>query len=211
MKTELNKIMGLFGIPVMVWAIVISFFLHAMLIFGIALAPQSTSNSVVKNLVFEVEIKTNTEGKHDPDDIKVGKSNLSIDAKQAASLKPSAPQLPISSPEFLPSISLRPVADDKFYEAKELDVMPNPRTDVKLEYPKTTEAKGKGGKVNLELYIDENGDVLSLRVIQTTMPGLFDQSAVDAFKHQKFTPGIKGGIPVKSRVVIVVGFRDSEY
>jgi hypothetical protein len=48
--------------------------------------------------------------------------------------------------------------------------------------------------------------VLSLRVADATTPGVFDQAAIDAFNHRRFEPGLRNGIPVKSRLKLIVNF-----
>lgn len=59
------------------------------------------------------------------------------------------------------------------------------------------------------MFVDEKGEVELLRVLDSTTPGIFDQAAIDAFAHQKFNPGIKDNIPVKTHLKLAIKFGEN--
>jgi TonB family protein len=54
----------------------------------------------------------------------------------------------------------------------------------------------------LRLVINENGQVESIEVVRVDPPGHFNESVINTFREQKFTPATKDGIPVKSTIFI---------
>jgi protein TonB len=63
-------------------------------------------------------------------------------------------------------------------------------------YPKGAQKRGIEGWVLLEYTVDENGNVVSPRVIESSPPGVFDSAALQALTAWKFTPGKIGTTPV---------------
>lgn len=66
------------------------------------------------------------------------------------------------------------------------------------------------GTVIVEAIIDEQGDVVNVRVLKGQPMGL-DQAAVDAVKTWKFKPAMKGGKPVKVYYVLTVNFQLDDF
>ena len=64
------------------------------------------------------------------------------------------------------------------------------------------------GDIELEIVIKEDGTVGEVRVVKsfTNAYGL-DQAAMEAARKWKFVPGKKGGVPVATRVPLVLTFR----
>ena len=64
------------------------------------------------------------------------------------------------------------------------------------------------GEIELEIVIKEDGTVGEVRVVKsfTNAYGL-DQAAMDAARKWRFVPGKKGGVPVPTRVPLVLTFR----
>ncbi|MFN3398052.1 MAG: energy transducer TonB, partial [Sulfurimicrobium sp.] len=60
--------------------------------------------------------------------------------------------------------------------------------------------------VVLVLLLDESGRVQDLSVEESYPPGMFDQSATEAFRNARFTPAQRHGRAVKSRVRIKVNY-----
>jgi protein TonB len=73
-------------------------------------------------------------------------------------------------------------------------------------YPPDATRRGVSGSVTLTLKLDETGAVQGVEVTDATPPGVFDQSALDAFKQARFAPAQKDGRAVKSLVVIKVKY-----
>lgn len=110
-------------------------------------------------------------------------------------------------PQALPAMEIVATApSDRYYEVKELDTAPAPKQQVDPQYPASALAAKASGIVQLEMFVDENGEIVSLSVLHSTAPGLFDQAAIDAFRDQQFAPGLRNGMPVKTHLKLIVNF-----
>jgi len=65
---------------------------------------------------------------------------------------------------------------------------------------------GKGGQVTLTFIVETDGTASSPTVVRSSNPN-FEQPAIDAILQWEFKPGIKDGMPVRSRVQIPIVFR----
>lgn len=101
-----------------------------------------------------------------------------------------------------------PTASDKLrhseYRLVGLDPPPKPLHDIDPLYP--PEAGSREGTVAIQLLINERGMVDNVVVINSFPKGMFDDSAIQAFKSAHFSPGLFLGIPVKSQLIIEVEF-----
>lgn len=78
-------------------------------------------------------------------------------------------------------------------------------TDLpKPVYPPAARAVGAGGAVNVQVLVDENGNVTSANAVSGHP--LLRQSAEQAARNAKFQPPILGGKPVKINGVIIYNF-----
>ncbi|AWB10728.1 MAG TPA: energy transducer TonB [Thermodesulfobium narugense] len=73
------------------------------------------------------------------------------------------------------------------------------------EYPLREKRLGIEGKVVLELLIDENGRLISVRVLNSTNDD-FAQAAINAVKQSTFRAAIENGAFVKSRAILPIRF-----
>lgn len=72
-------------------------------------------------------------------------------------------------------------------------------TPVKREspaYPKGAQKRGIEGWVLLEYTVDENGNVASPRIVDSSPPGVFDSAALEALMEWKYAPGRLGATAV---------------
>lgn len=72
-------------------------------------------------------------------------------------------------------------------------------TPVKREnpaYPKGAWKRGIEGWVLLEYTVDENGNVASPRVVDSSPPGIFDSAALEALMGWKYAPAKVGATAV---------------
>ncbi len=104
------------------------------------------------------------------------------------------------------TIQMVPAGTDVYREADELDVQPVPLGPVMPVYPEAVLADGTSGYADLQLLIDETGRVHRIEVIDGSPPGVFDEAALAAFRDVPFSPGQKGSMPAKSRIVMRVSF-----
>jgi len=135
-------------------------------------------------------------------------------APQAAPVSPASPALPAAtesvsaapSPGALPTVNVPLLVDPTFYTAKEVDVHPRALIQIDPVYPLDATRRGIAGSVTLTLRLDETGAVQDVQVSDASPPGVFDQSALDAFHKARFAPAQKAGRAVKSLVVIKVRY-----
>ena len=119
-------------------------------------------------------------------------------ATKSASVAPSA--------GALPTVNVPLLVDPTFYTAKQVDVHPRALRQIDPVYPPDATQRGVSGSVTLTLKLDETGAVQDVTVTAATPLGVFDQSALDAFKQARFAPAQKDGRAVKSLVVIKVRY-----
>jgi TonB family protein len=74
------------------------------------------------------------------------------------------------------------------------------------EFSEEARRKKISGTVRVYLWVDENGDVSHVRVVQGVGYGL-DEQAVDAVRQYKFKPATLNGEPVKVDLYIQVSFQ----
>lgn len=178
------------------FTLLISGIVHALIIFLPPSAPLLTPTLSNANVSFQVSITPVTKK---PPPI----TQSSSTENTTASAKPSRPFQPSVAP---PPLQISPASADKYYEVRELDTIPIPLAKIEPKFPTDALADGVTGVVQLEMFVDETGQVESLRVVDSTSPGIFDQAAIDAFAQQKFQPGIKDNAPVKTHLKLVVNF-----
>ena len=91
------------------------------------------------------------------------------------------------------------------FDIGDLDNKPQPRRQSAPKYPSTARRKGLQGFAVAEFIIDENGNVGSLQIKQSSDP-VFEQPTIDAIRTWKFTPGEKDGRTVKTRTRVKIPY-----
>lgn len=91
------------------------------------------------------------------------------------------------------------------------DEMPEPIGGItaiqqKAYYPELAKRSGVQGKVFVEAFINENGNVVGVKIIKGIGAGC-DESAMKAVLSIRFKPGKHNGKPVKVRVVAPLWFK----
>jgi TonB family protein len=115
--------------------------------------------------------------------------SLSLDLRVTGSLKP------ISEKEYLISAEEMPEPIGGLYSIQS-----------KIKYPESAKSAGIEGKVFIQAFIDEDGNVVEAKVIKGIGSGC-DDAALDAVKQTKFTPGKQNGKPVKVQISIPIVFK----
>ncbi|MCZ6671472.1 MAG: energy transducer TonB [Verrucomicrobia bacterium] len=100
-------------------------------------------------------------------------------------------------------------APEKIYSFDELDSVPVPLTELEPKYPYGLKKMGKGGKVILQFAVDEEGNVLNPKVIESSRASLLT-SSIKALYAWTFSPGRKDGQPVKTGLQVAVDFLGRE-
>jgi TonB family protein len=72
-------------------------------------------------------------------------------------------------------------------------------------YPSELDKSRITGRVDFEFFVESDGTVREVRIIKSTHP-LFSEQTVAAVRQWRFRPEIKGGIPVRSRIVTYLEF-----
>ena len=91
------------------------------------------------------------------------------------------------------------------YSVDELDTPPKPIEQVAPVYPPHFKERKRRGVVNLEMVVDEVGDVVSITTLTST-DHAFTRSAMKAVVQWRFEPGKKDGKPVKTLVQLPMQF-----
>ena len=95
-----------------------------------------------------------------------------------------------------------------YYRPDELDKRPQIKKQIEPEFPLSVNPGAKG-VVNARLFIDASGIVEQVLILSAQPIGLFEHSVVQAFEGARYTPGIRGGKPVRSQLTLAIEF-DSE-
>ena len=121
---------------------------------------------------------------------------------------PTIPALPaeVQPHPLLPALEVPLLEDPTWYPAKQVDVHPTALHPIKPDYPEKGVELGVDGKVVLLLLIDETGAVKEVSVVGVYPEGIFEESALAAFRSARFTPAQKGGRAVKSQVLIRISY-----
>jgi len=93
-----------------------------------------------------------------------------------------------------------------YYAVRELDVRPAITRHVEPAYPEAAARRNLSGKVVIRLYIDNKGRVERVQTLRARPAGYFEQSVERAFREARFTPGMKGGHAVRTKMTIEVSF-----
>ena len=110
------------------------------------------------------------------------------------------------APAPIAGIGLPSSRDPTYYQAKQLDVYPQPLEPIKLNYPDRAAAQRLDGILLLLLLIDEFGVVNDASVVEARPEGYFEEDALSVFRGMRFSPAQKNGRSVKSRVLLQVSY-----
>ncbi len=121
-------------------------------------------------------------------------------ALSAPSVAVEAPPAPVSPVTITSSVDLT------YYSAREVDVHPRAMRTIEPDYPAEADRQKLSGTVYLQLKVEADGRVGEVGVVSSTPPGMFDESAIQAFRAVRFEPAIKNGRPVRALVVIEVRY-----
>jgi TonB family protein len=91
------------------------------------------------------------------------------------------------------------------------EVMPEPIGGIsaiqkRVIYPEIARKAGIEGKVFVQVFIDEKGNVIKTKILKGIGSGC-DESALEAVKATKFTPAKQRGKYVKVQIVVPVLFK----
>jgi outer membrane biosynthesis protein TonB len=90
-----------------------------------------------------------------------------------------------------------------YYRSSELTERPAPLAPIDPQFPPGAPGSGR---LKMRLYINENGLVDAVDIIDAEPAGVFEESAAQAFTAARFRPGHKDSSPVKSQIALEVRF-----
>ncbi|MEW6589872.1 MAG: TonB family protein [Pseudomonadota bacterium] len=105
-----------------------------------------------------------------------------------------------------PAGGLAAAVDLTYYPARELDVQPRALHAISPEYPAEADRQRQSGTVRLQLKLEADGRVVDASVVDATPPGVFEDSALRAFRAARFAPARKDGRPVRALILIEVSY-----
>lgn len=181
-------------IPFLIWAIAVSALLHWLVIVLTPLVTAPANISADDSFSFQVNVMSSEKEMASAQPKNIKKTNPEPESQPPPLHDPQT-----SESSYLPDIK-------RYYEVHELDVVPEPMIIIEPAYPEVALADGITGIVELEIFIDEMGYVESVRLSTPKSPDMFDQAAIEAFAHQRFSAAEKNGLKVKSRLKLVVNF-----
>lgn len=103
-------------------------------------------------------------------------------------------------------VEIPTAVDLAYYSAREVDVLPRALRDIRPEYPTEADRRRLSGSVKLQLKLEADGRVSDVEVVESTAPGMFDESALAAFRQARFSPAQRNGRPVRARILIEVKY-----
>lgn len=105
-----------------------------------------------------------------------------------------------------PPGALATAVDLTYYPPRELDVQPRALGRIEPAYPPEADRQGRSGRVRLQLKLEADGRVSNVEVMEADPAGLFEESAVEAFRVARFSPAQRGGRPVRALLLIEVEY-----
>ena len=106
----------------------------------------------------------------------------------------------------LRSLTAAPAAQDDAVDVTDLEKRPEPVSQVAPVYPAELRKAKVEGVVTVVFVLDENGRVEDPRVEKSSRPE-FEKPALDAIRKWRFSPGLKGGQPVRTYIRVPMKFR----
>jgi len=202
-------------------ACTLSLLLHLALLLGIPVYPTGGVPQVVHPIYARLEPAANSEPQ--PREVTLTPAEktgvpVRADTRPASAATKAEPKrvsrqaATEPAPAPIAGIGLPSSRDPTYYQAKQLDVYPQPLEPIKLNYPDRAAAQRLDGNLLLLLLIDEFGIVNDASVVEARPEGYFEEAALSVFRAMRFSPAQKQGHPVKSRVLLQVryGYGDSE-
>jgi protein TonB len=125
----------------------------------------------------------------------------------AASAPPVlAPPAPAAKESQRSLVQIPTAVDLAYYSAREVDVLPRALRDIRPEYPSEADRRRLSGSVKLQIKLEADGRVSDIEVVESMPEGMFDESALAAFRQARFSPAQRNGRPVRARILIEVKY-----
>jgi hypothetical protein len=106
--------------------------------------------------------------------------------------------------------NLLPIPSNGYFTTDQLSVRPQAVLIPELDTEATKPIIVRGSMI-LRLWINQRGHVVNVEVEENGLPKIFLDTATDAFRRSRFSPGQKNGIPVGSVMRIEVRYEDQRF
>lgn len=111
------------------------------------------------------------------------------------------PALPAAAP---PGMTAEQPA--RYFLARELDARPVALAPIDPAYPNDAYLRDIPGSVLVRLHITETGVVEKAVILRADPPGYFEDAVQRAFLSARFSPGMRGGRPVRVQMTVEVRY-----
>lgn len=135
-------------------------------------------------------------------------TDIVIDVPVTPAINPNTILSKIPLGPIGPSSDLLPVVrpgDGGLFRSGDLDNTPRTRSQVAPVYPFEAKRDGRSGTVLVEFTVNENGAVISPRVVESS-DRVFEEAAVRAVAKWRFEPGRRDGRVVRFRMAVPMVF-----
>lgn len=88
-----------------------------------------------------------------------------------------------------------------------VDVVPKPRRRTSPQYPRRAKERGIEGHVRMSIFVDEDGRVGTVRILEAEPSGVFEEAAQGVVQSWEFEPGQYEGEAVGTWVTQTVVFK----
>lgn len=107
------------------------------------------------------------------------------------------------------AVAVPQLVDTRYYEARELDTLPGGLRG-KPDYPDQANEQEVGGRVELRLQIEADGEISRVEVYSVKPAGvfgeLFKKAALDWIRGKKMKPATRAGKAVRASLIVPVVF-----
>lgn len=107
--------------------------------------------------------------------------------------------------------SAAPVPLENYFHMSEVDLRAEPINEVLLRYPWPEYRRGLSGTVRFRLFINAEGKLDKVELVNAEPPGHFEEAALEAITKLRFNAARKNGRPVKSQKTIDVVFDPNDH
>ncbi len=112
-----------------------------------------------------------------------------------------------------PQVNIPLAVDSRYYQARELDVIPKGLRG-EPEMPQRAVDAGVGGRVEVRLHLEADGTISSSEVVSVKPGGvfgeLFKKSVLEWVRGQRLQPATRGGRAVRAILIVPVVFPEPE-
>jgi protein TonB len=94
----------------------------------------------------------------------------------------------------------------RYFLARELDARPVALAPIDPAYPNDAYLRDIPGSVLVRLHLTETGTVEKAEILRANPPGYFEDAVQRAFLAARFSPGMRGGRPVRVQMTVEVRY-----